>query len=306
MDTRVIYHCNINNPRDYLNLYFFLLKNSAVNASFLFIIKGNKKRLYINRKQYTYIFVNHLDNYDIGGYSLGILLTQTYNYDYFIFLNSSALGPIEKKNGEWVSKLKSLMTDEVGIAGSSIFIMDKNIFEQIKLPSYMIFPFSSVQTYSFILTKNSLNLCINKGFFKLKVQNKSELIMNFEIGISQFLIKNNYNLACALNGYDLDYRTPHNNPNSFARNGDPIYKNAYYGKTVSPFEIIFLKTNRKIIGTFEKTYLINEQIRNIKFTNSKEKVRHIFIINSTLLFETFGEISRKSKKFLKLIKENLL
>lgn len=263
MDTLITYHCNIDSIRDYLNLYFFLVKNIDSKSFFKIIIKGQKKRKLIEKNNYTYIYINNLNNYDIGGYSLAINHTLINDYKYFIFVNSSVIGPIERKANTWIDKYKALLSDNVAIAGSSIFVMDEDYFKSINLECFMKFPYSHVQTYSFILKKNSLEKLKDHGFFELENQDKNKLILNFEIAISQYLLNQNYNIACLLDGYDFDYRLLKKNPNPTSRNGDALYKNAYFGGTVNPLDAVFIKTNRKLMSLVRKTFLITSQLREI-------------------------------------------
>jgi hypothetical protein len=297
MDTLIIYHCNIDSIRDYLNLYFFLVKNISSEACFKIVIKGIRKRRLIESKNYTYLFIDKLENYDIGGYSLAINNTQIENYRYFIFINSSVLGPIEKANNTWIDSYKSILLDDVGIGGSSVFVMDIDYFKSLSLENYMRFPYSHVQTYSFIVNKNILNDLMQNGFFDLHNKNKNELILDFEISISQYLLNKNYNIACLLDGYNLDYRRLKKNPNPTSRNGDALYKNAYFGSTVNPFDIMFIKTNRKILSNFKKIFLISSQLKKTKL---RIGFSHLLLITSNELVEEF--LIKIRTKFRQLIK----
>jgi hypothetical protein len=100
--------------------------------------------------------------------------------------------------------------------------------------------------------------CIHSKYYnylkKINFFNESEInnapninyiIANKEIGLSQIAIKNGWNINCILSKYkNIDYTHIQKDINFSSINGDPYYKNAYFGKTIDPYEVIFFKTNR--------------------------------------------------------------
>lgn len=74
--------------------------------------------------------------------------------------------------------------------------------------------------------------------------------------MSQILIENGLNLRCMLSPYNiLDYRKPIIDINKYSNNGDPRYKEAYFGRTIDPYQIMFPTMNR---GVYDVEYI--EQI----------------------------------------------
>ena len=107
--------------------------------------------------------------------------------------------------------------------------------------------YSHVQTSVYCLASNTVEFLLNDGFYDMsKRLSKSEVITYYEIGLSRRIIQNNWNISCLLNKYQgLDFRHNPADINPTSRKGDPLYNNAYFGKTVAPEEVIFVKTHRR-------------------------------------------------------------
>jgi hypothetical protein len=76
-----------------------------------------------------------------------------------------------------------------------------------------------------------------------------ETVVEKEIKMSQMVLEKGWNISCTAKKYqNIDYRKVKNNINISANGkyGDPHFQGTYFGNTVDPFEIIFIKTNRGI------------------------------------------------------------
>ena len=68
-----------------------------------------------------------------------------------------------------------------------------------------------------------------------------------EIALSQIALNNGWNINCILNKYQgLDYIKLNGDINKRSINGDPYFKNAYFGKDIKKEDVIFFKINRFI------------------------------------------------------------
>jgi len=77
---------------------------------------------------------------------------------------------------------------------------------------------------------------------------KEEVIFRYEVRLSQEILAKGWNLAALLEGYrGIDYRKPHEDPNFAAVAGDPLRPRAYFGRTASPQELLFIKTHRSLM-----------------------------------------------------------
>lgn len=74
---------------------------------------------------------------------------------------------------------------------------------------------------------------------------KLSTILNYEILLSQTIIANGWNITCLLPEYRrIDYREPHQEINPSSADGDPCFRGAYCGRSIHPFETVFIKTSR--------------------------------------------------------------
>jgi hypothetical protein len=63
-----------------------------------------------------------------------------------------------------------------------------------------------------------------------------------EIGMSQYILKNNWNINCIVPYYrNLDYRIISENINKPKEITDVVYKNSFFGRSLTPEEMIFYK-----------------------------------------------------------------
>ena len=66
-----------------------------------------------------------------------------------------------------------------------------------------------------------------------------------EFGLSQIALNNGWNINSILPKYkDKDYRTITSDFNFSSRNGDPYFKNSYFGEDIDKNDVIFFKSNR--------------------------------------------------------------
>ena len=101
----------------------------------------------------------------------------------------------------------------------------------------------------FCMTPELLQSLQNEKFFDESEMNQmtdiEQVVAKKEIGLSQHVLQKKWNLNCLLPQYrGRDYVNLENDINYSSNGGDPWYKNAYFGKTISVDEIMFLKTNR--------------------------------------------------------------
>jgi hypothetical protein len=79
------------------------------------------------------------------------------------------------------------------------------------------------------------------------IKNINEIIYKKEFGLSQYILNNGWNINSILPKYrNLDYRILEADINKSSENGDVYYKNAYFGKSIDKYDVIFYKNNRNI------------------------------------------------------------
>lgn len=255
--TCVIYHYFESGPEYRNNLLHFLKFGYRPELDFYFLVAGPST---VPIPARTNITVTEIENrnYDFGGYGFAVTnLVPLDSYDNFIFLNSSVRGPfVPMYVDSWTKPFLSQLTGDVGIVGSTINILNPEYDYSLRYQAQFggSPPFSHVQTMCFGLSRTILQRLIAEDFFQIAgSQTKTGVIVNAEIHLSTRIIGYGYNLKCLIAKYnEIDYRDPHSDINSASLNGDPVFAGALFGRTIHPFEAIFIKTNR---GLYTEEFL---------------------------------------------------
>ena len=255
------------------NLQYFLRKGLHDTCDYIFVINGTSS-VYIPQKSNIKVIQRSNEGYDFGAYNDALLQTNIDNYDYFIFLNTSVRGPFMPSyvysRMKWYEPFINLLqntsnniTDvrlvesrpevkpEVKLVGTTINILNSSssehsqIFERITGFSR---PHTHVQSQLFAMDNECLKYLISKNLFSSReYNNMTEFIAHKEIMMSQLVLKNGWNISCMIPEYQKhDYRVLMNDINPAALHNDPCFTNSCFGRTLHPYEIIFIKTNRGI------------------------------------------------------------
>jgi hypothetical protein len=254
----VIYHYHRVDEVHEFNLSHFLLLGYLENVDFFIISTSPEIGLEPKPDNVNYVYHENKNN-DYGGYSHAIHnAIPIARYEYFIFINSSVRGPyfLPHASKDWTLAFTNFIVGDTGIVGASINISPEN------LPISLMYrkkhggsgPCSHVQSMVFALPKIQLSQLIDSEFFgKEDFSSKDELVVDYEIHLSQLIISNGMNIKCLLPEYNvIDYRHPHREINPSSLNGDPFFENCYFGRSIHPYESLFVKTNRNI---YPKGYL---------------------------------------------------
>ena len=176
--------------------------------------------------------------YDFGGWSEALLTNNLYqNYDNFIFLNSSVIGPYIASyfTGKWTDIYLSGLKNNVKLFGSTINLNNCQTS-------------AHVQTYIFAMDKITLQYLINCEIFSITnyAKNFKEAIDNKEILMSVKIIQNGWNIGSLLECFkDVDFTFT---KKSFAECNltvldDPMYS-YYRGAVWNETQLVFVKGNR--------------------------------------------------------------
>jgi hypothetical protein len=107
------------------------------------------------------------------------------NFGSVFFMNNGVRGPmLYKERGEWVEKFRSLLNDEhkVGMAGPSI--------------SCEVSP--HIQTHAYIMRTNLIPALLTEYTQFHSFSNWPQLIRHYEVGMSQFVMKNGWNISALI------------------------------------------------------------------------------------------------------------
>lgn len=237
------------------NLCHFFTFGIEPYADYLIIISGAHTLELPAMANVKYAFTEPKRS-DFGGYAQvindGLNLEP---YEYVFFINSSVRGPYisANQNQTWLDIFLDQLRferDDVGIVGTTICTLDQNFRHSINYQKrFGGNPlFSHVQTMAYGLPNSVLKKLIESGFYQEERDNtKSLAIESYEIHLSQLVLQQGKNLRCLLPEFNqIDYRKPHLNPNSTSTIGDPNEVLGYFGRSVHPYEVLFIKTNRHL------------------------------------------------------------
>ena len=211
------------------NLIFFLKNGVFENKKikYNFIIKGSN--ISVKFPNYSNIEIINVKNIgrDFYGYSYSISITNINQFKYFIFLNDTVVGPfipryLEKE--KWYQYFTNLISNKVKLVGCTINKMHNN---------------EHVQGMAFTTDLVGLNILIKDNIFNisrtLNYDDKVSYINDFEIGMSRAILEAGYGIDC--------FSQVENSKNQVYYE-DIHYNNKYFGSTLNPLEIMFIKSNR--------------------------------------------------------------
>jgi hypothetical protein len=231
-----------------LVLYVFHIYNNRVehfinNGIFYdenidFIIISNNKNNNFEVPHFVKKMFRDNVGYDNGGWSEALLTNNLYqNYDNFIFLNSSVMGPYVASyfTGKWTDIYLNGLKNNVKLFGSTINLNNCRTS-------------AHVQSYIFAMDKITLQYLINCEIFSITnyAKNFDEAICNKEVLMSSKIIQNGWNIGSLLECFkDVDFTFTQK---SFADYNlkvldDPMgsyYRGAVWNET----QLVFIKGNR--------------------------------------------------------------
>ena len=237
----------------YKNNFKYFLENGILDNVDYYIIINGKCTVEIPEKTNIIIYKRENKGYDFGAYSYGLNRIDK-EYSYYFFINTSVSGPYLRDNRKpWTKYFLDLFKKNVKLVGTTIniFSVDKFNLYNLKDIYKKNKPFSHVQTMFFCIDSEYLNYLKSIDFFNEDdINNMSqieEIIAKKEIGLSQHALNNGWNINCILPYYkDIDYIKLDKDINPTSETGDPYYKNAYFGNTISKYDVIFYKNNRDL------------------------------------------------------------
>lgn len=248
----VIYHYFEKDAGYKYNLLHFLVFGVLPELDYVIVISGGYSIGLPKLPNVRYLFAEPKKS-DFGGYAQ--LINEGLNldpYDNIFFINSSVRGPFVPSyyHHPWYEAFLEQMHDDVGLVGTSICSLKEDFRHSINYQARYggTPPYSHVQTMAYVLRKEVLSQLIATGFYlDDRDSTKTLAIEDYEIHLSQLVLKLGWNLHCLLPEFNgIDYRLPHVNPNPTSTVGDPNEVLGYFGRSAHPYETIFVKTNRDL------------------------------------------------------------
>lgn len=248
----VIYHYFEKDASYRDNLLHFLLFGVLPELDYIFVMSGNHSVQLPELPNVRYCFTAPKKS-DFGGYAQ--LINEWLNLDAYaniFFINSSVRGPFIPPYHQqaWYAGFLEQMQGDVGMVGISICILKEDFRHSINYQARYGGhpPYSHIQTMAYVLRREVLTQLILDGFYREdRDSTKTLAIEDYEIHLSQLVLKLGWNLRCLLPEFNsIDYRLSHANPNPTSTVGDPNEVLGYFGRSAHPYETIFVKTNRDL------------------------------------------------------------
>jgi len=231
------------------HIYNDRVKNFIENCIFYdqnidFIVISNNTKNDFNVPYYVKRLFRDNIGFDFGGWSDALLTNKLYeNYDNFIFVNSSVVGPFIPSyyKDKWTDIYINGLKNNVKLFGSTINTISDPLNK------------SHVQSYIFSMDKPTLDYLIYCQIFSTKkyAQTYLECVHEKEVLMSRLIIDNGWNIGSLFLYYkNVDFTFKHKNPSEyeFPFLDDVMWldnKNTLW----NVYELVFVKGNRLNISS---------------------------------------------------------
>lgn len=218
----------------------FFIKNGFIDSpeyTFVLIINGERPNKKIHKK--IKVLKRENTGFDFGGWGFGLNSFNIKNFDKFIFINSTCVGPFVPRympsNLTWVDLFTCKLTEKIKLCGPTINYINK-------LGEYS----PHIQSFAFATDLIGLNMLIKENIFNPKNDiERNSLIENHEVKMSKIITQNNFDLYA--------FQLSENNP-EIKMLRDIHFENFYFGDTINPLEVMFVK-NKRINNITLKNYV---------------------------------------------------
>jgi lipopolysaccharide biosynthesis protein len=228
-----VFHVVNNRVQHFINNCIFDDKN----VDFI-IISNNKDNKFIVPNGVKVLLRDNV-GYDFGGWSEALLVDDLYkNYDKFIFVNSSVIGPFIPSyyKGKWTDVYIDGLQNNVKLFGSTINTISQPLTK------------SHVQSYIFSMDINTLQYLISREIFSMTNYAKTfgEAIWLKEVKMSREIINNGWNIGSLFKHYkNVDFTFSTKTPSEYNIEffGDIMF-HVYMNKLWNEYDLVFIKGNR--------------------------------------------------------------
>lgn len=288
-DTLLIYFFS-DYKESFLNLYFSVNELKLLEPQNIYSILVIQSEKFMLDKRIIKKFNHNLKvncKSDLYGYLKGINNINLDNFDYFIFLNSSCIGPVLPsylKSENWDYFFKSQIGDANLISPIIEFppIDDKYVKNLKSIPKLSnlkkleTIPFA--HSYFLYMRKEAIKCILNNKGFPDNDIDKEKAVGYFERYITALLISQNFKIKSLLRKYQSKYISLEVIPNLIKifnlKNNqnqnltDPeIPDIGYFGTDLHPYEVIFFK-NLRFEHSHRGAGFSNISLKNSNFLNN--------------------------------------
>lgn len=233
--TLVLYVFHVYNNRVEHFIHNCIFKDPNVD----FIIISNGKNNVFQCQEYVMTLFRDNIGYDFGGWSEALLKNNLYkNYDKFIFVNSSVVGPFLPNDfqGKWTDIYTNGLQNNVKLFGSTINTCEYPLTH------------SHVQSYIFSTDLEALQYLIDCNIFS--ITNHAQTFLNAvwgkEVEMSRLILKKGWNIGSLLKYYDnIDFRFQDKKPKDYHITFlNDVMFDKYKNKMWTKYDLVFVKGNR--------------------------------------------------------------
>ena len=256
MKIATIYHYYELNETYKDNFVYFLNTSIVEEIEYFFYISGSCSIKLPKLSNVQYINIANKNN-DFGAVVEFSKDKRSFNFDAYIFVNSSVRGPFMPSyySFNWYEIFISKLSNNIAMVGSSINLLpeDALISDYFKKKFSFDPPYIHVQTTAYALSNEGYRVLSKKGFFNTnETLKKNDVISRYEILLSQILLNNGFSIASILPTQDeFSFSKRDVKFLGTSKKGDLLRKTAFYGRTLTPVESVFIKTGRSLISDKE-------------------------------------------------------
>ena len=256
MKIATIYHYYELNETYKDNFIYFLNTSLFDEIEYFFYISSSCSVELPNLTNVQYTYIENKNN-DFGAVVEFSRDKRSLSFDAYIFINSSVRGPFMPSycSSNWHEIFTSRLSNNIAMVGSSINLLPEGSLISNYFKERFSFdpPYIHVQTTAYALSSAGYCLLLKEKFFDVNENlKKNDVISRYEILLSQMLLNNNFSIASILPTHE-EFSVSKRGVNfkGTTKNGDPLNLAAFYGRTISPLESVFIKTNRNLISEKE-------------------------------------------------------
>lgn len=231
----LILYCYYESQVSKKNLEFFIQNGYTEDERFQYIIviNGDTCSAHIENKKNLMVYRRPNEGFDFAAWGYGLNKVKFYEYDYFIFLNSTTIGPFIPRyipqNIKWPELFISKIDETYKLCGPTINYLKTNKISNVP----------HIQSFAFGTDLIGFELLYKNGIFSPEKNiERRNVIINHEIGMSEVITNNFYKL------YPFQLSETKNSKSNDIPHDDIHYVGGYYGDTINPLEVMFVKSNR--------------------------------------------------------------
>lgn len=220
------------------NLQLFVKNGLQNNEDIFYVFAINGENLTVPIPELANVEVIRRENvgHDFGAWKecLDVLGSKDLKFDYYIFMNDTVAGPFLPRyinKGKWYEMFCSLISSSAKLSGLSINSDPWGLgTSNMRHVQSMMFCTDHI---GLGILQASIFTLAPEEFQAVYENSRKEFIARFEIGMSQRILEQGYEIAALFipDALSIDM-------------GDIWHNGKYFNSTVNPFETMFIKANR--------------------------------------------------------------